>query len=68
MTLDEQAKFITDLQRALREAEARRDKRALERGAGMIDGPEFTILPERVQEDILAQYAGAMLAVTGAFS
>ena len=68
MTIDEQAEFITQVQQSLRTAQNKLDRKALEAGAGMIDSAAFMALPEKVQEDILAQYAGAMVRVTGAFT
>ncbi len=67
-TIDDQAKLVTAIQTALRKAKAERNSKSLSAAAGMIDGHEFLSLPEAAQQDLLHQYAGAMLACTGALS
>lgn len=64
MTLDAQASFVTEVQRACREARESRSKAALEKAAALINSSAFKALPLGSREDLSEAYARAHLMVT----
>lgn len=68
MTLDAQASFVTEVQRACREARESRSKAALEKAADLLDRPEYDALPEKAKIDLGAAFGAAVIAVTGALA
>lgn len=66
--IDVQAAFVTDVKRACKLARDSKKNTDLLKAAALIDSPRMDDLHEWVQDDLLADYARTMVAVTGAFS
>lgn len=67
-SIDVQAAFVTDVQRACKAARETKKRVELQKAAALIDSPRMDELNEWVREELLADYAHAMVSVTGAFS
>lgn len=67
-SLDVQAAFITDVQRACKLARDSKKNTDLLKAAALIDSPRMNDLHEWVQDELLADYAHAMVVATGALT
>lgn len=63
--LDDQAEFLTEVQRACRIAVETRARTDLLKAAALIDSYRFGYLPAMAQEDLHFAYAEAVQSVTG---
>lgn len=68
MTLDTQAAYITECQRACRTAKESRSSVDLEKARALLDSHRLLELPKGAQENLRWAYADALLSVTGALS
>lgn len=64
-TIDENAAFLTEAQRACRTARESRQKHDLEAAWRLMDSGRFGLLPDEAQEDLHFAYAEAAQAVRG---
>lgn len=65
MTIEAQADFITEVQRACRKAKDSRKEHDLRLAKNLIDDPRFSALGESEQEDLMEAYGRAHLFVSG---
>lgn len=66
--IDDQTKFVGEFHGQLRAGVKKRDVGLIVKAGYMLDGTEFLAFPERLQQELAADYAKAHLQASGALA